>query len=267
MSGMSGASGMSGTSGDVWSRRFLDRLDALGLLPDLRNPERVAALPSATVSASASQLTVAAGSVGARVADADGRGGYDVWVELPAFEARQWARAEQALAAHRSVREALLDGEVPVRVEGVLARAGLSLLPTRAEDLTLECSCPAWSSCGHLTAVLTALAAAFDAEPFLLLVWRGRSRERLLRHLEELHAAGVGTDPAELPAEEDVRPLTERLADFWSEGERHRALRAAANPLPAAEAAPALLSASGVLIRGRTLESLLQDAYDALMDE
>jgi uncharacterized Zn finger protein len=249
-------------SGDAWSRRFLDRLTVLGLLPDLPDPE-----PGAAVPPSVSQLTVAAGSVGARVAGSDGRGGYDVWVELPAFEARQWARAEQALAAHRGAREALLDGEVPVRVEGVLARAGLSLLPARAEDLTLECSCPTWARCDHLTAVLTALAAAFDADPFLLLVWRGRSRVRLLRHLKELHAAGVGADPAELPAEEDVRPLSERLADFWSEGERHRALQAGANPLPAAEPAPALLSASGVLIRGRTLESLLQAAYDALMDE
>ncbi|MHA6757843.1 hypothetical protein [Streptacidiphilus sp. PAMC 29251] len=138
-----------GRSEALWSTRFLDRLAALGVL---RAESLEPPLPSV------SQLTVTAGSVGARAADADGGRGYDVWVELAAFDARQWTRAEQALAAHRGAREALLDGELPLRVDGVLARAGLSLLPVRAEDLTLECSCPKWSSCDHLAAVLAALA-------------------------------------------------------------------------------------------------------------
>ncbi|MFC1414008.1 hypothetical protein ACEZCY_32840 [Streptacidiphilus sp. N1-12] len=248
-------------NGTLWSARFLDRLDGLGVLrPAWLEP------PLPVVS----QLTVSAGSVGARVADEEDRGGHDVWVELAAFDARQWARAEQALAAHRGTREALLDGELPLRVEGVLARAGLSLLPARAEDLTLECSCPKWSACGHLTAVLAALAAAFDTDPFLLTAWRGRSRERLLRHVEDLHAAAGRAGDAESLPQEDPRPLDQRLADFWSCGEQHRALaaREAAGGAfaGAADPAPAQLSASGVVVRGRGLEELLRPAYEALSD-
>jgi uncharacterized Zn finger protein len=246
-------------SGATWSVRFLERLDALGL------PAGAGVLPSV------SELTVAAGSVGARVADPDGGRGHDVWIELTAFDARQWSRAEQALSADWGTREALLDGEVPIRVEAVLARAGLSLLPARAEDLSLECSCPAWSTCRHLAAALSALAGAFDTDPFLLTAWRGRTRERLLRHVEDLHAAGEAAAPAGLLPEEDARPLDERLADFWSEGTRHRSLAAGESDTSrsiagVAETASAQLSASGVLIRGRSLESLLQPAYDALID-
>ncbi|MFC1415795.1 hypothetical protein [Streptacidiphilus cavernicola] len=253
-----------------WSRRFLERLEGLGVLP----PELLADEPPPQPAVSG--LTVTAGSAGARVAASDGPRGYDVWVELPAFDARQWTRAEQALSADRAVREALLDGEVPLRVEAVLARAGLSLLPARAGDLTLECSCPAWSSCRHLVAVLAALADAFDADPFLLTAWRGRGRERLLRHVEDLHAATAPDEDGGALPEEDGRPLGERLDDFWSEGGRHRALRAGE---PAADAADddagsadatatalSQLDASGVLIRGRSLESLLRPAYEALID-
>jgi uncharacterized Zn finger protein len=258
----------------TWSSRFLDRLDALGLV----RPEQLtevatseSELASESVSVSVSELRVSAGSAGARVAASDGGRGHDVWIELTAFDARQWARAELALSADRGSREALLDGEVPLRVEAVLARAGLSLLPARAEDLTLECSCPAWATCRHLVAALAALAAAFDADPFLLTAWRGRTRERLLRHIEDLHAAGEAAGPTDPLPEEDVRPPTERLADFWSEGGRHRSLvsgEAAAGAADgvAAGAATAQLSASGVVIRGRSLESLLQAAYDALID-
>lgn len=274
---VSGAGAGAGTGG-FWSRRFLARLQALGLGS---GPDGSGQSPPPRPQVSA--LTVTAGSVGARVSSSDGHS-HDVWVELAVFDARQWARAEQALAEDAEVREALLDGEAPARIEGVLARSGLSLLPARAADLTLECTCPQWSVCGHLTATLAALAAAFDTDPFLLTAWRGRSRERLLRHLAERRAAAAeaGAEPAAPVAE---RPLAELLQDFWSEGQQHRALRSAAGSGKAGEAltageaprdgaarpdrtgaAPGELGPSGILIRGRALETLLLPAYEALVD-
>jgi uncharacterized Zn finger protein len=254
-----------------WSARFLSRLRAL----DLLRPDRAAGAGpggGAGIGAGVSQLTVIAGSVDARVTDPDGSG-YDVWVELPVFDSRQWARAEQALAAHDGVRDALLDGEVPAGTAGVLARAGLSLFPARAADLGLECSCPQWSQCPHVTAVLVELASAFDADPFLLFAWRGRGRERLQRHLGEVYAAALAARPGSPPAQEDPRPLSERIGDFWTEGEQSRALAASEATTgthheagPGTGPASAQLGASGVVIRGRTLESLLQPAYEALLD-
>lgn len=237
----------------AWSRRFLARLEALGVF----RMEQLAP-PSPQVSG----LTVSAGSVGARVAGSDGRG-FDVWIELPVFDARQWARAEQALTEDPSVREALLDGEFPDGFEGVLARAGLSLLPVRATDLALECSCPQWSACRHLAAVLGSLAAAFDADPFLLVVWRGRSQARLLRHLAQRRAAADDPVSPTAPPVPEL-PLDQRLDDFWTEGEQHRALRN--NPDGTAGAAPQQLGPSGIMIRGKSLEALLLPAYEAFMD-
>ncbi|MBC3841298.1 hypothetical protein GXW82_16305 [Streptacidiphilus sp. 4-A2] len=198
-------------------------------------------------------------------------GGHEVWIELPVFDRLRWTRAEQAIAADPEVREQLFDGEFPERLDAVFARAGLSLLPARAEDLAAECSCPQWSpNCRHLAAVLGALAAAFDRDPFLLLAWRGRDQGRLLRHVREAYAAaGPPADEAGDGAAAAERPLEDHLSDswpsgFWQEGDRHRALRAAADhdgPADGGAAAPAALSAlgpSGIAIRGRSLESLLR---------
>lgn len=249
-----GAGTGAGPGTGAWSRRFLARLEALGVF---RMEQLAPPVPQV------SDLTVSAGLVGARVAGSDGRG-FDVWVELPVFDARQWARAEQALAQDGGIREALLDGEFPAGFEGVLARAGLSLLPVRAADLALECSCPQWSACRHLAAVLGALAAAFDADPFLLTAWRGRGRQRLLRHLAQRGEAVEDPVSAAAPPVPEL-PLDQRLDDFWTEGEQYRALPRD-DPDSAAGAAPKQLGPSGIMIRGRALEALLLPAYEAFMD-
>jgi hypothetical protein len=59
-------------------------------------------------------------------------------------------------------------------------------------------------------------------------------------------------------------PLHQRLDDFWCEGEQHRALRNASDGT--AGAAPEQLGPSGIMIRGKPLETLLLPAYEAFMD-
>jgi uncharacterized Zn finger protein len=272
--GVNGSTGVGagGPAAEGWSGRFLARLESFDTGTTAR-----------TVLDAASALTVEGlqvgpGSVRARVPDASG-GGYEVWIELPVFDRARWTRAEQALAADAEAREQLFDGEFPERLDAVLARAGLSLLPARSRDLAAECSCPLWSpACEHLAAVLGALAAAFDEDPFLLTAWRGRDRERLLRHVRDAHAARTAAEPGEAgAADPSSRPLAECLADFWQEGSRHRRLRAASGSGAAGtgaegaeqageagEAAVAALGPSGIVIRGRALESLLAPAYRAL---
>ncbi|WP_052433172.1 SWIM zinc finger family protein [Streptacidiphilus carbonis] len=255
---MSGDGAVAATPGPgAWSRRFLARLEALGVF---RMEQLAPPVPQV------SGLTVTAGSVGARVSADNGRG-YDVWIELPVFDARQWARAEQALTDDDQVREALLDGEFPAGFEAALTRAGLSLLPARAEDLVLECSCPQWSACRHLAAVLGALAAAFDTDPFLLPAWRGRGGRRLLRHVAQRRASAADPQSPTVPPAPE-RPLDQRLDDFWCEGEQHRALLHASDDLAAASAgaAPEQLAPSGIMLRGKPLETLLLPAYEAFMD-
>ena len=46
--------------------------------------------------------------------------------------------------------------------------------------------------CKHLAATFYLLAEAFDADPFLILRWRGRDREQLLARLRDLRAGESG---------------------------------------------------------------------------
>ncbi len=259
---MSGAPGSAADGGGPWSERFLERVESFG------TGLTASAVREAARTLAVDGPEVGAGSVRARVADPSGDGdGYEVWFELPVFDGLRWTRAEQALNADAEAREQLLDGEFPDRTEAVFARAGLSLLPARARDLVAECPCPQWSSCVHLAAALGTLAAAFDADPFLLLRWRGRTRERLLRHLRELRAAEPPADagPGGGTLRVVDRPLTECLEDFWREGDRHRL--PAAEPDRTGPTALAQLGPSGILVRGRPLESLLEPAYRSLTEE
>ena len=250
-----GPAGSGAGPGPGWSERFLERVESFGGGLTARG---VGEAGSVRVDG----LEVGPGTVRARVPDGAG-GAYEVWIELPVFDRTRWTRAEQAIAGDQQAREQLFDGEFPEQLDAVRARTGLSLLPARARDLTAECSCPQWSpTCRHLAAVLGALAAAFDQDPFLLPAWRGRDRGRLLRHVREAHAATA--DPAP-PTEQAERPLEAALDDFWQEGGRHRALRAAAGAdEPAGSEPTAGLGPSGIVIRGRSLESLLLPGYRAL---
>ena len=78
----------------------------------------------------------------------------------------------------------LLAGEVPPELEGVFADAGVALLPARWSDMRASCTCPDWENpCKHLAATLYVFADRLEADPWLLLAWRGRTREQLLTHL------------------------------------------------------------------------------------
>ena len=140
----------------------------------------------------------------------------------------------------------LLAGEVPPELETIFTAAGAPLFPTSVKDLDQRCSCPDWEvPCKHLAATFYLLAEAFDADPFLILRWRGRDRDELLARLRELrgdHAAGR-VEQVEVP-----RPgAAGILADLtWPEADPVRFWQPAA-PLPPR---PATLDVEpGVILR------------------
>ena len=124
------------------------------------------------------------------------------------------------------------------------------------------CSCPDWGEpCKHAAAVLYLLAEAFDDDPFLILAWNGRTKERLLAGLRRLDAADAvaSADPLEI----EETPLTERLDDFWTP--------AAVRDRPPAPPMPPglllrLLDPPKIKVRRRDLPEVLRPAYDALAD-
>jgi uncharacterized Zn finger protein len=150
---------------------------------------------------------------------------YAVRIALTPFTDEQWARAEAELAGQALFLAALLAGEMPRDVEQAFAAAGLSLFPAKPAELRSECSCPDYANpCKHTAATYYILAEAFDADPFLVLAWRGRPREQLLASLRALRSAAPedASSPADAP---EVAPDAElakreapRTGGFWTAG-------------------------------------------------
>lgn len=163
-----------------WSRRFLEVMESMQLGGRLTRG-RTYARQGQVVS-----LEVEAGEVSAVVQGSRARP-YQVTIGLPRFTGLVWAKAEVVLAEQAIHSARLLAGEFPPELEPVFARIGAPLFPTAITDLAMTCSCPDdVVPCKHLAAAFYLLAERFDDDPFLILRWRGRTREALLERLREL---------------------------------------------------------------------------------
>jgi len=165
-----------------WSRRFLAVLESFALGTRLTRG-RAYARAGQVLSIDISRGKVTASVQGSREQP------YRVSIGLPAFPELGWARIEIVLAEQALYSAQLLAGELPPELERVFADAGLPLFPAAVGDLDMRCSCPDGAvPCKHLAATFYLLAEAFDADPFQILQWRGRSREALLDRLRALRA-------------------------------------------------------------------------------
>jgi uncharacterized Zn finger protein len=179
-----------------WSRRFLDVLESFAMGGRLTRGRSYARRGQVI------SLDVAPGQVRARVQGSRARP-YRVTLGLAPFPEPVWAKAEIALSEQALPSAKLLAGEVPPELEEIFAAAGAPLFPGHVNDLDQRCSCPDWEvPCKHLAATFYLLAEAFDADPFLILRWRGRDREPLLARLRELRASEPATesDTADAPS-------------------------------------------------------------------
>jgi len=174
-----------------WSRRFLDVLESFALGTRLTRGRSYARKGQVL------SLAVEPGTVTASVQGSRARP-YAVSVGLAPFPELIWAKAEIALSEQALPSAKLLAGEVPPELEDIFARAGAYLFPREQSELRMTCSCPDWEvPCKHIAATFYLLAEAFDADPFLVLRWRGRERERLLARLRELRGSAGIAETAE----------------------------------------------------------------------
>jgi len=163
-----------------WSRRFIAVLESFALGSRLSRG-RSYARQGQVLSLDISPGVVSAVVQGSRPDP------YDVEIRLAVVPAPKWDKIEEALAAQAIFAARLLAGDMPAEIEGVFAELQAPLFPTSAGQLLMQCSCPDWSvPCKHLAATIYLLAEAFDADPFQILHWRGRSREALLSRLRSL---------------------------------------------------------------------------------
>lgn len=152
------------------------------------------------------EITVSPGRVEARV-----RGSrqvpYRTWVAVPQFTDADWDRLLETVAARSGHIAALLDRVVPPELADDARSADVPLLP-RPGELEPHCSCPDWGSpCKHAAAVFYQVARLLDADPFVLLLIRGRTEQEIVDDLQRRNAeyaaaeaAGPTASPAAAPA-------------------------------------------------------------------
>ncbi|MEU0388407.1 SWIM zinc finger family protein [Streptomyces chartreusis] len=136
---------------------------------------------------------------------------YRVQVRLRTLDDSDWERFLDAAADRPGHIAALLDKEMPRS----LADCGVPLLPGPGE-LEPRCSCPdRGHPCKHAAALCYQTARLLDADPFVLLLLRGRGERELLDALSRLSAtraarAAQDRGPASLPGVRAGDVLTPR---------------------------------------------------------
>lgn len=251
-----------GAIGDRWwSQRFIGILESFELGGRLARGRNYARRGQVV------ELVVEPGTVRARVQGSRPTP-YVVSIRLKALPEKDWARVEAALVSRAVFLAKLLAGEMPTDIEEAFADCRLSLFPQRRQDLKTSCSCPDWSNpCKHIAATYYLLAEAFDDDPFLIMAWRGRSRDELLARLLGREPGTAGPeDPAVWTAPVvPVPDLADCLASFYD------IPAPLPQPIPARpgshpDAVLLELDDPPVDIRGHSLTELLRPAYPAMSD-
>jgi uncharacterized Zn finger protein len=166
--------------------------------------------------------------------DADLRiepGGVDAWVQadrdephevhvgIRAFRDDEWDAVLDAIATRAAHAAALLDGELDPAVVADAQAVEVELLP-RPRDLHTVCTCAdEVEPCEHAAAVCHLVADALDADPFTLLLLRGRRRDEVLEEVRRRRRGDpegdTGPDQvAELPGTDAAEAWSRSLGEL-----------------------------------------------------
>jgi uncharacterized Zn finger protein len=182
-----------------WGRAWVAAIEQRAQLDPNRLPRAVAYARSGAVD----ELATAPGEVRASVEGRDSLP-YDVRIRVRPFDDAEWGRVFDAIGARVAHTAAMLDGHLPPEVASDLEQVGLSLLPG-AGEIGPRCTCPDDADpCKHSAAVCYLIADALDADPFVALLLRGRTRSEVLAGLRsrrrDLDLAPSAADPQNAPA-------------------------------------------------------------------
>jgi hypothetical protein len=185
-------------------------------------------------------LNVEEGTLSASVA------GCSVAITAKPVPPRIWAAMTRFARGNRPLEEAVEGRAQSVHLEHLMIEDWSEPLVPRPYELGRTCSCdPDGELCEHVAALAYAVADGIDADPSLLLRWRGC-----------VAAPEVPDEPAIVPAPEPTGDLTDD--DPWRAGAfpGPRPLR----PLPVG-AVLKRLGPSGLQLHGEDLATVLQRAY------
>jgi uncharacterized Zn finger protein len=160
-----------------WSKRFIAVLESFGLGGRMQRGRRYAR------SGQVLSLDVTPGLI-TSVVQGSRPAPYLVSIRVEEPTEHQWSQLDTAMQQRVGFVAQLLSGEVPADLEEAFGSVGVSLFPRSWRDVDSSCSCPDHENpCKHIAAVLYLFADHLDADPWLLLVWRGRTRGQVLGHL------------------------------------------------------------------------------------
>ncbi len=209
---MSGARGTPepGSGHTWWGRAWVDALEQRAQL----DPNRLPRGKDYARTGAVGELALAPGEARARVQGRK-RLPYDIRIRVRRFTDDEWGRVLDLISAQLGRAAAMLDGDLPPDIADDVAAAGLDLLPG-AGEIGPRCSCPDDADpCKHAAAVCYLVADALDADPFVVLLLRGRTRGgRCLRACDCGAAARISSGPRRLDPRRRTasRPTAQRPA-------------------------------------------------------
>jgi uncharacterized Zn finger protein len=123
---------------------------------------------------------------------------YDTVVRVEQLTDAAWERFLDQVAAKAGHIAALLDRDMPHDLVEAAEDAAVPLLPT-VGDLEPGCTCPDWGHpCKHAAALCYQASWLLDADPFVLLLLRGRGQQDLIDALQQRDVPA--TVPLGIPA-------------------------------------------------------------------
>ena len=139
-------------------------------------------------------ITVSPGRLAASVRDYEDDTVYQTVMRLEPLSDSEWRRFLDQVATQSGHIAALLDGDMPADLIDAASDAGVRLLP-EIGDLDPECSCPGWElPCRHAAALAYQVSWLLDADPFVLLLLRGKAAADLLADLQSRSTTEPATD-------------------------------------------------------------------------
>jgi uncharacterized Zn finger protein len=155
-------------------------------------------------------ITVSPGRLHAQVHDDDTV--YSTTVSIPVLSEVQWGRFLDRVAEHAGHIAALLDNDMPRDLVLAAEESGVDLLPGIG-DLEPDCDCDGWElPCRHAAALALQVGWLLDADPFVLLLLKGKPEQELLDALRQRVAGPVGTRTPVVVSAEPAGQLPPRPA-------------------------------------------------------
>ncbi|MFI6643652.1 SWIM zinc finger family protein [Streptomyces sp. NPDC050504] len=174
-----------------WGTAWRAALEALSL-----DPRRLARGSAYADEGNVAAITVTPGRVIAYVHGSRPRP-YRTEIRLRTLSDEQWETFLDDAAAHPAQLAALLDKDMP---QALADTAEVPLLPGPG-DLLPHCTCPDQGRpCKHTAALCYRTARLLDADPFVLLLMRGRGEREILDELSRRNASLAARERPDAPA-------------------------------------------------------------------